>query len=135
MKIVFLTTLNGYKENIMKINGDQLKQVIRILSKNFEMGYILNAVFSQLTTKQLGEVVRYMLNDVKYSKELNEEASLDVGVPVFDSSSTEFWESRKNIIPNMEDVFKQRIKDMIDEGKTIEQIKTYINDSTGVHTN
>lgn len=104
----------------MKINGKQLQDAIRILSKNYEMGYILNAVFSQLTIKQLGEVLRYMLNDVKYNKELNEEASLDTGVPVFDT---------------MEDAFKQQIKDMIDEGKSLEQIKTFINDNTGVHTN
>lgn len=111
----------------MKINGDQLKQVIRILSKNFEMGYILNAVFSQLTTKQLGEVVRYMLNDVKYGQEpkINMEDSLVTGAPVFEDIS----------IPNFEDAFKQQIKDMIDEGKTLEQIKTFINDNTGVHTN
>ena len=125
MKIVFLTILDGYKENMMKINGDQLKQVIRILSKNFEMDYILNAVFSQLTTKQLGEVVRYMLNDVKYSKELNVEDSLVTGVPVFEDIP----------MPNFEEVFKQQIKDMIDEGKSLEQIKTFINDNTGVHIN
>lgn len=127
MKIVFLTILDGYKENIMKINGDQLKQVIRILSKNFEMDYILNAVFSQLTTKQLGEVVRYMLNDVKYGQEpkINMEDSLQTGIPVFDNLS----------IPNFEEIFKQQIKDMIEKGKSLEQIKTFINDNTGVHIN
>ena len=125
MKIVFLTILNGYKENIMKINGKQLQDAIRILSKNYDMGYLLNAVFSQLTTKQLGEVLRYMLNDVKYSKELNEEDSLVTGAPVFNDTP----------MPKFEEVFKQQIKDMIDEGKTIEQIKTFINDNTGVHIN
>lgn len=119
----------------MKINGKQLQDAIRILSKNYEMDYILNAVFSQLTTKQLGEVLRYMLNDVKYGKELNEEASLDTGVPVFDTPSTAFWDSWGNAISRMEDAFKQQIKDMIDEGKSLEQIKTFINDNTGVHTN
>lgn len=109
----------------MKINGKQLQDAIRILSKNYEMGYMLNAVFSQLTTKQLGEVLRYMLNDVKYNKELNEEDSLVTGVPVFNDTP----------MPKFEEVFKQQIKDMIDNGKTIEQIKTFINDNTGVHTN
>ena len=109
----------------MKINGKQLQDAIRILSKNYDMGYLLNAVFSQLTTKQLGEVLRYMLNDVKYSKELNEEDSLVTGAPVFNDTP----------MPKFEEVFKQQIKDMIDEGKTIEQIKTFINDNTGVHTN
>lgn len=135
MKIVFLTTLNGYKENIMKINGDQLKRAIDLLSSNYTKEEMIKFYNSQLTTKQLGEVVRQMLNDVKYSKELNEEDSLATGAPVFDTPSAAFWESWGSVIPRMEDAFKQQIKDMIDEGKSLEQIKTFINDNTGVHTN
>jgi len=120
----------------MKINGKQLQDAIRILSKNYDMGYLLNAVFSQLTTKQLGEVLRYMLNDVKYNKELNEEDSLTARTPLpFDNPSIAYWESWGNMEWEMEGVLKQQIKDMIDNGKTIEQIKTFINDNTGVHIN
>lgn len=119
----------------MKINGKQLQDSIRILSKNFEMGYILNAVFSQLTTKQLGEVLRYMLNNVKYSKELNEEASLDTGVPVFEEPAKyrEFVYAPTG--NKYEDFMKNNILDLIAQDKTTDEIRDWLDRNTGIHIN
>lgn len=49
-----------------RVNGEQLKQTIDLLSVNYTKEEIIKMYNSQLTTKQLGEVVRQMLNDVKY---------------------------------------------------------------------
>ena len=49
-----------------RVNGEQLKQTIDLLSVNYTKEEMIKFYNSQLTTKQLGEVVRQMLNDVKY---------------------------------------------------------------------
>lgn len=58
----------------MKINGEQLKQTIAILSRSYTKDEVIRMFETQLTTEQLGEIVRQMLNDVKYNNRIPSES-------------------------------------------------------------
>ena len=124
MKIVSLTMPNGYKENIMeRVSGEQLKQTIDLLSSNYTKEEIIKMYNSQLTTKQLGEVVRQMLNDVKY----------DNTPKIKDISHVGFYQEAPQGLP--ENFLMNIVKQKIDDGITIEGLKRFLDDNTGVHTN